>query len=277
MISYPNAKINLGLHIINKREDGYHNIETIFYPIGFSDILECIENKVYAKSTKYTFIQHGLTISGNIDNNLVVKAYQLLNKEFDLPPILVHLNKMLPMGAGLGGGSSDAAYMLKTLNTIFDLKLSISQLKNYAAELGSDCPFFIENKPAYLFGKGHELELFDLQLSGLYLVLINTGAHSNTALAYKYAKRREVFNPSTSLKSLIMKPINTWAKNITNDFEPSVFESIPDLSLVKDWLYNQGAVYAAMSGSGASMFGLFKSKPKLTGKWVKHIVFESMQ
>lgn len=276
MISYPNAKINLGLHIVNKREDGYHNIETIFYPIGFCDILECVENKRYAKSIKCTFIQHGLTISGNIDNNLVVKAYNILDKGYDLPPVLVHLNKMLPMGAGLGGGSSDAAYMLKTLNTIFDLKLSSIQLQSYASELGSDCPFFIENKPAYLFGKGHELELFDLNLSGLYMVLVNTGAHSNTALAYKYAERREVFNESSSLKKLIKKPISTWKKNIINDFEPSVFESLPELSQVKDWLYNHGAVYASMSGSGASMFGLFITKPKLTGKWVKHVVFESI-
>ena len=149
MISYPNAKINLGLHIINKREDGFHNIETIFYPIGFSDILECVENKAYAKSKKCTFIQHGLAISGNIDNNLVVKAYQILDNAFDLPPILVHLNKILPMGAGLGGGSADAAYMLKMLNSLFELNLSSHQLQDYAAELGSDCPFFIENQPKF--------------------------------------------------------------------------------------------------------------------------------
>ena len=154
--------------------------------------------------------------------------------------------------------------------------MSSIQLQSYASELGSDCPFFIENKPAYLFGKGHELELFDLNLSGLYMVLVNTGAHSNTALAYKYAQRREVFNESSSLKKLIKKPISTWKKNIINDFEPSVFESLPELSQVKDWLYNHGAVYASMSGSGASMFGLFITKPKLTGKWVKHVVFESI-
>ncbi len=274
MISYPNAKINLGLHVINKRKDGFHNIETIFYPIGFSDILECIENKTYAKHNKCVLVQHGLNISGNIDTNLVVRAYKLLDKKFDLPPVLVHLNKLLPMGAGLGGGSSDAAYMLKMLNELFGLNLTISALENFASELGSDCPFFIQNKPAYLFGRGHELEPFDLSLAGKYMVLVNTGAHSNTALAYKYAKRREVFNEEQSLKKLIKLPVESWKENVVNDFELSVFESIPKLKEVKDWLYKQGATYAAMSGSGASMFGLFDEIPKLDGAWSKHIVYQ---
>lgn len=274
MISYPNAKINLGLHVINKREDGFHNIETIFYPIGFSDILECVENKAYAKHNKCVFVQHGLHISGNIDTNLVVRAYKLLDNEFDLPPVLVHLNKLLPMGAGLGGGSSDAAYMLKMLNELFGLRLTNTALENKASALGSDCPFFIQNKPAYLFGKGHELEPFDLSLAGKYLVLVNTGAHSNTALAYKYVKRRDVFNEEQSIKRLIKSPVSVWKDAVVNDFEVSVFESIPKLKQVKQWLYQQGAVYASMSGSGASMFGLFDSIPKLTGHWRKDIVYQ---
>lgn len=273
MISYPNAKINLGLHVINKRDDGFHNIETIFYPIGFSDILECVENKAYAKHNKCVLVQHGLNISGNIDTNLVVRAYKLLDEKFDLPPVLVHLNKLLPMGAGLGGGSSDAAYMLKMLNELFGLNLTVTALQNFASVLGSDCPFFIENKPAYLFGKGHELEPFDLSLAGKYLVLVNTGAHSNTALAYKFAKCREVFNEEQSLKKLIKLPIESWKENVVNDFELSVFESIPELKEVKDWLYKQGATYAAMSGSGASMFGLFDEVPKLSDIWSKHVVY----
>jgi 4-diphosphocytidyl-2-C-methyl-D-erythritol kinase len=274
MISYPNAKINLGLHVINKRDDGFHNIETIFYPIGFSDILECIENKAYAKHNKCVLVQHGLSISGNIDTNLVLRAYKLLDEKFDLPPVLVHLNKLLPMGAGLGGGSSDAAYMLKMLNELFGLNLTITALENFASLLGSDCPFFIQNKPAYLFGKGQELVPFDLSLAGKYLVLVNTGAHSNTALAYKYAKRREVFNAEQSLKKLIKLPIESWKENLVNDFELSVFESIPKLKEVKSWFYKQGATYASMSGSGATMFGLFDEIPKLNGIWSKYVVYK---
>ncbi len=274
MISYPNAKINLGLHVINKRDDGFHNIETVFYPINFSDMLECIENKAYAKNNKCVFVQHGLRISGNIDTNLVVRAYKLLDKEFDLPPVLVHLNKLLPMGAGLGGGSSDAAYMLKMLNELFDLNLDSTSLESRAAILGSDCPFFIQNKPAYLFGKGHELQPFDLSLKGNYLVLVNTGAHSNTAMAYKYAHRREVIKAHQSLKKHILQPIVRWKDMVVNDFELSVFESLPELKQVKNWLYQQGAVYASMSGSGASMYGLFDEVPKLTGPWTKDVVYQ---
>ena len=274
MISYPNAKINLGLHVINKRDDGFHNIETIFYPINFSDMLECIENKAYAKNNKCVFVQHGLHISGNIDTNLVVRAYKLLDKELDLPPVLVHLNKLLPMGAGLGGGSSDAAYMLKMLNELFDLNLDTTSLESRAALLGSDCSFFIQNKPAYLFGKGHELQPFDLSLKGKYLVLVNTGVHSNTAMAYKYAKRREVIPVHQSLKKQIQQPIGRWKNLLVNDFEPSVFESLPELKEVKNWLYKQGSVYASMSGSGASIYGLFDEVPKLTGPLNKDVVYQ---
>lgn len=276
MICYPNAKINIGLHVVNKRADGFHNIETIFYPIGFSEILECVENKTYATTNKCVFVSHGLPISGNTDTNLVVKAYKLLDKEFNLPPVLVHLLKQLPMGAGLGGGSSDAAFMLNALNELFKLNLTSAHLQNYAAELGSDCAFFIENKAAYVFGKGHELEPINFSLQGYYLVLINTGAHSNTAMAYKHAKRREKMELTNNLKHLVNQPIETWQQNLVNDFELSVFQAIPELATIKTWLYGNGAFYASMSGSGASMFGLFKQKPTLKGKWSKYIVYEGM-
>lgn len=276
MICYPNAKINIGLHVINKRADGFHNIETIFYPIGFSEILECVENKTYAKADKCVFVSHGLTINGNTDTNLVVKAYKLLDKEFNLPPVIVHLLKQLPMGAGLGGGSSDAAFMLNSLNNLFSLNLTSTQLQNYAAQLGSDCAFFIENKPAYVFGKGHELEPINFSLQGYYLVLINSGAHSNTAMAYKHAKRRKKMELNHNLKHIVNQPIETWKQNLGNDFEFSVFQSIPELAQIKTWLYDSGAFYASMSGSGASMFGLFKQKPNLKGKWSKHIVYEGI-
>lgn len=274
MICFPNAKINLGLHVINKRDDGFHTIETVFLPIGFSDMLECTENKMYSKQQKCTFVSHGLAVSGKVSDNLVVKAYQMLDEVFDLPPVLVHLNKIIPMGAGLGGGSSDAAYMIKCLDQLFDLKLPIAEMENYAAKLGSDCAFFIENKPAYLLGKGHELQPFSIDLKGRYLVLVNTGAHSNTALAYKHAQRREEFNTAHNLKHILKKPVSDWKEELVNDFETSVFKSIPELEDIKKWLYTQGATYASMSGSGASMFGFFNEKPKLTGRWKECVVFE---
>lgn len=275
MISYPNAKINLGLHVINKRSDGFHNIETVFYPIGFSDVLECVENKSYAKQQKCTIVQSGIPVTGNIDTNLVVRAYRLLDEYLDLPPVLVHLHKLLPMGAGLGGGSSDAAYMLKMLNGLFHLNITDEDLAEKAAMLGSDCAFFIRNKPAYVLGKGHELQPLGLSLKGHYIVLVNTGAHSNTALAYRNVQIRGGLNPEQSLKSVLRKPIAYWREFVKNDFEPSVFKHIPELELVKNWLYQQGAQYAAMSGSGASVFGLFSAPPDLSGQWTKSVVYQN--
>jgi 4-diphosphocytidyl-2-C-methyl-D-erythritol kinase len=166
--------------------------------------------------------------------------------------------------------------MLNSLNELFELNLTSAHLKNYAAQLWSDCAFFIENKPAYVFGKGHELEPLHFTLQGYYLVLINTGAHSNTALAYKHAQRREKMELTNNLKHLVNQPIQTWQQNLVNDFEVSVFQSIPDLAKIKTWLYDNGAFYASMSGSGASMFGLFKQKPTLKGQWSKHIVYEGI-
>lgn len=275
MICYPNAKINLGLHVVNKRDDGFHNIETVFYPIGLTDVLECVENKSYANHESCLFVGHGLPISGNNDTNLVVKAYRMLAADYDLPPVIVHLNKLIPMGAGLGGGSSDAAFMLTMLNQEFKLGLSIDSLKNYASKLGSDCAFFIENQPAYVFGKGHELEPIHFSLKGYYLVLVNDGSHSNTAMAYKYAKRREQFDKNYTLRHVLQQPISTWKHDLKNDFEDSVFQALPQLVQIKSWLYEQGAFYASMSGSGATMFGIFKNKPNLTGKWKEQVVFEA--
>ncbi len=275
MICYPNAKINLGLHVVNKREDGFHNIETVFYPVGLTDVLECVENKSYANHESCLFVGHGLPISGNNDTNLVVKAYRMLAADHELPPVIVHLNKLIPMGAGLGGGSSDAAFMLTLLNQEFNLGLSKDVLKNYASRLGSDCAFFIENQSAYVFGKGHELEPIHFSLKGYYLVLVNDGSHSNTAMAYKYAKRREKFDPNYTLRHILQQPISTWKHDLKNDFEDSVFQALPQLAQIKSWLYEQGALYASMSGSGATMFGIFKNKPYLTGKWKEQVVFEA--
>lgn len=276
MICFPNAKINLGLHIINKREDGFHNIESVFYPVGLSDTLEVIENKKHQAKNKCLFASGGLKITGNNQNNLVVKAYQLLNEKYNLPPVMVYLQKNIPMGAGLGGGSSDAAFMLKALNKLFTLSITNNELHEQAAKLGSDCAFFLQNNPAYLFGKGHELTPISLSLKNTYLVLLFTGAHSSTALAYNHVKPRNIFNDNKNLTALLQQKTNSWKNNVVNDFEYSVFKQIPELIEIKTWLYKQGAYYAAMSGSGSCMFGLFNSKPKLEGHWVKQIIHQQM-
>lgn len=274
MICFPNSKINLGLHIINKREDGFHNIESVFYPVDLCDALEVIETKKYHAKNKCLFASGGLKITGNTQNNLVVKAYELLNEKYDLPPVKVYLQKNIPMGAGLGGGSSDAAYMLKLLNNLFTLNITDTELHEHAAKLGSDCAFFIQNKPAYLLGKGHELTPINFSLRNTDIVMVFTGAHSNTALAYKHATPRNNFNDHKKISTLLRQKQSDWKNNVVNDFEESVFKQIPHLSEVKQWLYKQGAYYAAMSGSGSCMFGLFNGKPKLNGTWTKHVIHQ---
>lgn len=273
MICFPNIKINLGLHVINRRTDGFHNIETVFYPVKFSDILEVIEDK--EQQEQLIFTSGGLPIEGNREDNLIVKAYNLLHREIGLPKVKVHLHKIIPMGAGLGGGSSDAAYMITLLNAKFDLKLSMEQMEAYAAELGSDCAFFIRNKPAYVLGKGHELEAIDVDLAGYYLVLLQTGLHSGTAAAYKYVSLRETVDLNNTLKEKLKLPVALWKDTIENDFEPSVFQSLPLLSQLKSELYASGAVYAGMSGSGSSLFALYTKKPQLPEKLRPYVCFEN--
>jgi 4-diphosphocytidyl-2-C-methyl-D-erythritol kinase len=273
MICFPNTKINLGLHVINKRADGFHNIETIFLPIPFGDMLEVIKNNSTNNSQKVTLLYEGLKIDVNADENLIVKGYNLLDKEFNLDPATFFLYKKIPMGAGLGGGSADAAFALKLLNDLFELNLSIPQLKNYAAQLGSDCAFFIENKPAYVFGRGFELETISLNLSSYYIALLYPNVHSSTALAYKGVTKRELFDEQNSLKKWIQLPVQDWKQYIQNDFESSVFKAIPQLPTIKQQLYNCGALYASMSGSGSAMFGIFDSQPKLTSELEKMVCY----
>ena len=286
MICFPNAKINLGLHVINKRADGYHTIETVFYPIKFFDMLEIVQTKgkgqkakgeslfFDGENIKVDFFSDGIPIDGNLEDNLVYKAYQILDKDFDLSPIKCFLYKKIPMGAGLGGGSSDAAFAIKLLNDIFSLNLSVVQMKNYASQLGSDCAFFIENKPAYVFGRGNELEDFEIDLSKYYLVLLYPNIYSSTSIAYKNVLKRGSFDESQSLQYLLKQPIKNWKNTIENDFEKSVFETIPSLIKIKQQLYDCGALYASMSGSGSAMFGIFETKPQLPNELEKLVVFE---
>ena len=253
MLRFPNCKINLGLHILGKRADGFHNLETVFYPILFKDALELIPAK--NNSTEIAFTGTGLAVDGEIADNLCVKAYHLLKKDFpDLPVVKIHLHKTLPMGAGLGGGSADASFMLKLLNDKFKLNLSTPQLLNYALQLGSDCPFFIINKPCFATGRGEVLEEIKINLAAYKIILINPGIHVNTGWAFSNITPAL---PKKSIKEIVQQPVETWKTALKNDFEAPVFAAHPAVKAIKEDLYNQGAIYAAMSGSGSTLFGIF--------------------
>lgn len=255
MVSFPNCKINLGLHIIGKRADGFHDLETVFYPIALRDALELIP--ATKSTTEIEFTGTGLVVDGDIADNLCVKAYHLLKKDFpQLPVIKIHLHKTIPMGAGLGGGSADASLMLKLLNDKFKLNLSTSQLLTYALQLGSDCPFFIINKPCYATGRGEILEEIKVDLSAYKIVLINPGIHVNTGWAFSNIIPSA---PKKSVKEIVQQPVDTWKTELKNDFEAPVFIAHPQIKAIKEDLYNQGAIYAAMSGSGSTVFGIFEN------------------
>ncbi len=250
MIKFPNAKINLGLNIVNRRQDGYHDIETVFYPIALHDVVEIVP----AKGDNSTLTTYGNPINCPVEKNLVMKAYRLLEKEYNLPPVDIYLHKNIPDGAGLGGGSSDAANVLLILNDIFNLNISQNVLANYAARLGADCAFFIYNTPMKATGIGDILDPIEVPLQGKYLLLIKPEISVPTAEAYSKVK------PSPSkhhLEDLMTDSIESWKVTLKNDFEPSVFSSYPELSVIKQKMYDNGAIYASMSGSGSSIFGIF--------------------
>ena len=249
MICFPNAKINLGLNVTDRRADGYHNLESIFYPIRLHDALEVIE------SDELSFTSSGLTIPGNADSNLCVKAYYLLDADFTLPPVHIHLHKHVPIGAGLGGGSADAAFFLKLMNDKFELSLSVEQLETYASLLGADCPFFIRNKPAFATGIGDQLQEIPLDLSDYYLVLVTPDVHISTVEAYRGVKPA---TPVYSLLESIQKPVSVWKNLILNDFEKHLFEAYPEIRALKSSLYEAGAMYVTMTGSGSSVVGIFE-------------------
>jgi 4-diphosphocytidyl-2-C-methyl-D-erythritol kinase len=301
MIVFPNCKINLGLHILNKREDGYHNLETVFYPLPLKDALEIVR-KDHGRwttddstpthdsplTTHVTFSSTGLQIAGDEANNLCIKAYHLLKKDFpQLPPIQMHLHKAIPMGAGLGGGSADGAFALKLLNEKFQLGLNDEQLISYALQLGSDCPFFIINKPCYATGRGEKLEAVELDLSAYKFAIINPGIHVNTGWAFTNlnlsgrsanssnqsdsSKRPDSEQNSTSsgrlerpdVRAIIQQHISTWKDQLINDFEEPVCKAHPEIAAIKQQLYDAGAVYASMTGSGSTVFGIFEKEPEL--------------
>lgn len=252
MITFPNAKINLGLNITEKRPDGYHNLETIFYPIPLEDALEACPRKEGLGS--YSLSQSGLSIEGDAENNLVVKAYKLLDETYHLPPVDIYLHKHIPSGAGLGGGSADAAFMLKLLNQMCSLNLTDDQLEAYAARLGADCAFFIRNQPTYAEGIGNIFSPVKLSLAGWQLLLVKPDIFVSTRDAFARIRPRR---PERNLRDLISQPVESWKDYMINDFEESVFPQFPAIGDIKTELYHLGAVYASMSGSGSSVYGLF--------------------
>jgi 4-diphosphocytidyl-2-C-methyl-D-erythritol kinase len=265
MVAFPNCKINLGLHITQKRIDGYHNIETVFYPLAIHDILEIIPSN---NQINIDYISSGIPISGNNIDNLCFKAYHLLKKDFpQLPPIQLHLHKNIPMGAGLGGGSSDGSFALKMLNHIFQLHLSDAQLIAYALLLGSDCPFFILNTPCMGKGRGELLTPLHLNLSAYKILIVNPGIHINTSWAFTQIIPQQ---PTISLEQIIQQPIHTWKDQLTNDFERPVCIQYPEIAILIKQLYQANAVYAALSGSGSSVFALFESSASLPLSFPDH-------
>ena len=255
MITYPNAKINLGLNIVEKRPDGYHNLETVFYPINLQDALEV---NLLEGEEEFSLKVSGVPIEGEPENNLVVKAYRLLKKDYpEMPAIDIHMYKHIPTGAGLGGGSADAAFMIKLLNDKFKLNLSIEKMEEYAAILGADCAFFIQNKPVFATGIGNIFEPIQLSLKGYYLVLVKPDIFVSTKDAFAHIIPTQ---PTQSLKEIIRMPVETWRATMKNDFEDSVFQKFPEIAAIKDKLYDLVAVYASMSGSGSSVYGIFREQ-----------------
>lgn len=259
MISFPNAKINLGLNIIEKRPDGFHNLETIFYPIPLTDVLEILVAETTI-SGKVAIEVSGTDIPGLAEENLCVRAYRMLDADFQLPAVRIFLHKLTPMGAGLGGGSADGAYTLRMLNQLFNLALTDEILCTYAERLGSDCAFFIKNRASLGTGKGNLLAPIPLDLKGYYIVLVKPDVFVSTAEAYAGIQPSK---PTVSVAEMIAKPIETWKEMLVNDFEASIFDKHPAIRNVKYKLYQNGALYAAMSGSGSSVFGIFQAEVHL--------------
>ena len=247
MIVYPNAKINIGLNVLEKRADGYHELSSVFYPVkDLCDILEIIP------SIEFSFASSGIKISG--EGNICAKAFEMLKQDFGISNVNIHLHKQIPIGAGLGGGSADGAFMLKAMNILFDLKLSIAQLEKYALQLGADCPFFIENTPKYVQGVGENMSSVDLEFSAYELKFIFPELHISTAEAYGGITPK---TPETNLLDLINQPIENWKGKVKNDFEVATFTKHPQLQKMKNQLYTDGAIYASMTGSGSVLYGMF--------------------
>ena len=248
MIVYPNAKINLGLNVLRKREDGYHDISSVFYPVK-----ECVDILEIIKSEEFEFTNSGIEIPDG--ENLCEKAWKLLHTDFGIGNVTIHLHKQIAIGAGLGGGSSDASFTLKSLNELFDLNLNNKELEKYALRLGADCPFFIDNTPKLVEGIGEKMTSIDLDLSNYEIRLVNPDIHISTKQAYSGIVTK---TPVLPVEKIIELPIIEWKGKLKNDFEESIFEKHLQLEGIKDELYKQGSIYSSMSGSGSIVFGIFE-------------------
>lgn len=272
VILFPACKINLGLNIVRKRADGFHDLQTVFYPVAIHDALEVIRHTPLAAGV--AFSSTGLHMAGSLEDNLCVKAYRMLKEDFlNLPPVKMHLHKAIPMGAGLGGGSADGAFALKLLNAKFHLQLSDEALLSYALRLGSDCPFFIKSKPSFATGRGEVLEPVAVDLSGYTIVVVHPGIHVNTGWAFT------AITPSgynTDLKSVVALPVAEWKAALTNDFEEPVCKRHPEIGAIKSVLYGSGALYASLSGSGSAVYGIFESEAPPALSFPAHYFVKSL-
>ncbi len=253
MLDFPNAKINLGLQIKSKRPDGYHEIETCLYPIALKDIIEVLPAK------EDHFFGSGIPINGNDQDNLCIKALNLIRKSHSTDQYYIHLHKIIPHGAGLGGGSADAVFTLKLINELNELNMSSEELMNLASQIGSDCAFFLDNKTAIAKGRGEILESIDLNLSRYFIVLIHPGFSISTSLAYSLIKAQK---PKNELAEILKSDISEWHKYLINDFQSVLELKFPELKTINEMLYDMGAIYAAMSGSGSAYFGIFENLPE---------------
>lgn len=254
MICFPTCKINLGLRITQKRADGFHALETVFFPISIKDALEIIIEPE-TSAAPITFTSSGLAINGDPSDNLCFKAYGLLKKDYPtIPNIKMHLHKTIPMGAGLGGGSADGAFTLVALNQLLNLQIPEQALLDYALQLGSDCPFFIINTPAFATGRGEILKPINVNLNGYSIVIVNPGIAISTKLAFSLITPKV---PDTNMEAIICEPVTSWKEKLINDFEQPIFNSFPELANIKETLYQKGAVYASMTGTGSTVYGIF--------------------
>lgn len=265
MVVFSNCKINLGLWVKNKRPDGYHNLETVFYPVNWCDAIEVV------KADTFNFKSYGLHIPGDPTQNIIVKAWKLLHEQYQLSPVNIALQKAIPIGAGLGGGSADAAFTIKALNQLFELQLSNDEMKKIVTQLGADCAFFVDNQPIFASGTGDVFESVNLDLGDYKIIVIYPRKAINTAWAFTQLQLTN--EEKTSPKSIVQQPIAQWRNELTNDFEKEVIKVMPEIKTLKNRLYENGALYASMSGSGSSVYGIFEKridletvKPKVDGK-----------
>lgn len=271
MITFPRAKINFGLRITGRRQDGYHDIESLFYPVNFYDALEFVIGD--KKMEKDNLEISGLTVPGRTEDNLVLKVLRLLREEHDIPFLRLHLHKVIPSGAGLGGGSSDAASLLKCLNRYFNLSITDDELSTLAGKIGSDSPFFINGVPSVVTGRGEIIRQVKPCLEGFYIVLLNPRINISTREAYMNC---HPVKPRIPLMSIVKRSPDSWKKSIRNDFEDFVFRLYPEVGKLKKDLYKSGAFYSSMTGSGSSVYGIFRGRPSIPPALIRYLIYEGV-